>query len=80
MHYENGEFVLDNLPSKQMIDDIRSKLSPEEEKQFLNEMKMIRDLPRMPKDAKVMIDEDPLRLKKFFDEDEFNRMNGIEMA
>ena len=43
-------------------------------------MKMIRDLPRMPKDAKVMIDEDPLRLKKFFDEDEFNRMNGIEMA
>lgn len=46
MHYENGEFVLDHLPSPAMMADIESKLSEEEKAQFRADMKMIDDLPR----------------------------------
>ena len=53
MHYDNGEFVLDNLPSEKMMDDIRSKLTKEEEAQFNADMEMIRDLQRKPVEGNV---------------------------
>lgn len=48
MHYENGEFVLDNLPSEKMMDDIRRKLTKEEEVLFDTDMQMIKNLQRKP--------------------------------
>lgn len=48
MHYENGEFVLDNLPSEKMMDDIRRKLTKEEEVLFDADMQMIKNLQRKP--------------------------------
>lgn len=48
VRYENGEFILVNLPSQEMMDDIRSKLTAQEEKEFLRDMKTIRDLKRQP--------------------------------
>lgn len=46
--FENGEFVLYNLPSDAMIADIRSKLTYEEEKQFIQDMNMIKNIARNP--------------------------------
>lgn len=48
LHYENGEFVLDNLPSEAMMKEIRRKLTPEEEKEFVRDMNMIKNLKRAP--------------------------------
>lgn len=48
VRFENGEFVLYNLPSNAMIEDIRSKLTNEEEKQFIQDMNMIKALARQP--------------------------------
>lgn len=48
MHYENGEFVLDNLPSAEMMEDIKRKLTEEEEKEFIADMEMIKNLKRAP--------------------------------
>lgn len=53
MHYDNGEFVLDNLPSEKMMDDIRSKLTKEEEAQFNADMEMIKALKRKPVEGNV---------------------------
>ena len=48
VRFENGEFVLVNLPSREMMDDIRSKLTNDEERQFDMDMEMIRKLERKP--------------------------------
>lgn len=48
LHYENGEFVLDNLPSETMMNEIRLKLTSEEEKEFDRDMNMIKNLKRAP--------------------------------
>lgn len=48
VRFENGEFVLVNLPSKEMLDDIRSKLTNDEERQFDMDMEMIQKLQRKP--------------------------------
>ncbi len=58
MHYENGEFVLDNLPSEKMMDDIRRKLTKEEEVLFDADMQMIKNLQRKPVAGNVF-DEKP---------------------
>lgn len=46
MHFENGEFVLDNLPSDAMIEEIKKKLTYEEEAEFMKDMEMIKNLHR----------------------------------
>ncbi len=46
MHYDNGEFVLDDLPSEAMMESIRRKLTKEEEEAFDADMQMIRNLER----------------------------------
>ena len=48
VRFENGEFVLCSLPSQEMQDEIRSKLTNEEEKEFINDMNMIAKLQRKP--------------------------------
>ena len=58
MHYENGEFVLDNLPSEKMMDDIRRKLTKEEEVLCDADMQMIKNLQRKPVAGNVF-DEKP---------------------
>lgn len=46
--YVNGEFVLKNLPSDEMTDEIRKKLTLEEEAEFDRDMRMLRSIRRMP--------------------------------
>lgn len=48
VRYVNGEFVLVHLPSKTMVEDIKKKLTLEEEKEFIEDLKMIRSLKRNP--------------------------------
>lgn len=48
VRYVNGEFVLVHLPSKAMVEDIKKKLTLEEEKEFIEDLKMIRSLKRNP--------------------------------
>lgn len=48
VHYEDGEFVLDNLPSDEMMEDICKKLPDDEKEQFWADMKMIKSLERKP--------------------------------
>lgn len=48
VRYVNGEFVLVHLPSKAMVEDIKKKLTLEEEKEFIEDLKMIRGLKRNP--------------------------------
>lgn len=48
VRYDNGEFVLVNLPTENMMNDIRSKLTYEEEAEFERDMQMIRSLKRKP--------------------------------
>lgn len=48
VRYVNGEFVLIHLPSKTMVEDIKKKLTLEEEKEFIEDLKMIRSLKRNP--------------------------------
>lgn len=48
VRYVNGEFVLVHLPSKTMVEDIKKKLTLEEEKEFIEDLKMIRGLKRNP--------------------------------
>lgn len=48
VRYVNGEFVLVHLPSKIMVEDIKKKLTLEEEKEFIEDLKMIRGLKRNP--------------------------------
>lgn len=48
VRYQNGEFVLVNLPSEKMQREIRSKLSEEEEREFLKDMDMIKKIKRNP--------------------------------
>ncbi|MEE1255640.1 MAG: ATPase, T2SS/T4P/T4SS family [Lachnospiraceae bacterium] len=53
VRYVNGEFVLVNLPSEAMINEIKKKLTEEEEEQFMKDMEMIRTLPRKPVEEDV---------------------------
>lgn len=46
--YVNGEFVLRNLPSDVMINEIRKKLTLDEEAEFERDMRMLRSIRRMP--------------------------------
>lgn len=48
VRYDNGEFVLVNLPTENMMNEIRSKLTYEEEAEFNRDMDMIRKLKRNP--------------------------------
>lgn len=48
VRYQNGEFVLVNLPSEKMQREIRSKLSEEEEREFIKDMEMIKKIKRNP--------------------------------
>lgn len=48
VRYQNGEFVLVNLPSEKMQKEIRSKLSAEEEREFLKDMEKIKNMKRNP--------------------------------
>ena len=53
VRYENGEFVLINLPSEAMMNEIKKKLTEEEEEEFMKDMEMIRTLPRKPVEEDV---------------------------
>ncbi len=48
MRFENGEFVLVNLPSQAMMESIKGRLTYEEERQFERDMQMIQKLARDP--------------------------------
>lgn len=53
VRYENGEFVLVNLPSEAMMNEIKKKLTAAEELQFMKDMEMIKALPRKPVETDV---------------------------
>lgn len=64
LHYENGEFVLDNLPSDTMMEEIRRKLTQTEEIEFNKDMEMIKNLARDPVyDGDVFADTTPQTLE-----------------
>lgn len=48
VRFENGEFVLINLPSESMMNDIKSRLTTAEEKEFMADMNMIQAIKRNP--------------------------------
>lgn len=74
MHFENGEFVLDNLPSEAMMEEIKKKLTYDEEAEFLKDMEMIRNLQRQKvtedvfEKAPKMLDPDMFETEPIFDE------------
>lgn len=47
-HFEDGEYVLDNLPSEAAQNAIKAKLTEDEKVQFEKDMEMIKNLPRNP--------------------------------
>ena len=48
VRFENGEFVFVQLPSDEMLNDIKSKLTAAEEQQFVADMNMIQAIKRNP--------------------------------
>lgn len=68
VRFENGEFVLVNLPSKEMMESIKSKLTYEEEKQFEQDMQMISSLARNPYEGDYFAEKPKVLNQNLFEE------------